>query len=67
MYIHDYNMYFSVIYIFRSFECILSSEFLHLALHLMKLVLTSQRDLLKITNSGHKPRPTETNIIMHSD
>ena len=43
MYINDYNLYFSVIYIFRSFECILSSEFLHLALHLMKLVLTAQR------------------------
>ena len=47
--------------------CILSSEFLHLALHMMKLVLTSQRDLLKITNAEHKPRPVETNIIMYSD
>lgn len=63
------------IYIFQSYTfsdllsvlCILSSEFLHLALHLMKLVLTSQRDLPKITNAGHKPRPTETDIIMHSD
>ena len=67
MYLYDYNLYFSVITSssgLLSVLYVLSSEFLQLALHLIKLVLISQRGLLNITNAGPRPRPALTNTVI---